>query len=543
MKIFCLASLLIYFSLFSIPLSSQSDWIIQLKEDATIQDLNRGWGSQYLRTNSKPKVEYIAPHFKILKLSASTTIDKNTLLKNQAIQYAELNLPLETRATPNDPLINQQWHLDNISAPKAWDQTTGGLTFNKDTVVLGVIDLGFLTTHDDLKNRVWQNRAEIPSNGKDDDANGYIDDVYGLSLRYKNEKHTVDNSTDGLGNHGTSVAGLMCGESNNRTGIAGMMWNSKMMLGSFSANANIGDLIECFNYMLDQRIRYNTSNGKKGAFVVTINYSGGISFAKAIDYPIWCGMYDKMGFAGILNCGATTNKLVDVDDEGDMPSTCPSEFLIAVTNTGKDNRRITTAGYGLMHIDLGSPGEGISSTHSASTTSYQLFNGTSAATPVVAGAVGLLYSYPCKEWGDFVKSFPAESARLVKKSLLTSVDKNADLTGKTVSGGRLNIARAIDTLKKYACNRVITGTQDVINIKSVYPNPATTYLSIMLHKNQSELYNLSWTDVQGSVVFSTPTLINQNFTLTLPKLSNGVYFLSISNSNHQYFTKKILIHQ
>ncbi len=521
--------------------TGQSEWIIQLKNGATVKDLSSGWPQTYLRSHIKPAIEYIAPHFQILKLTAPSGIDKNTLLKNPAILFAELNLPLETRASPNDPLLTQQWHLDNISAPKAWDQTIGGLTFNKDTVVLGVIDLGFLTTHDDLKNRIWQNRAEIPGNGIDDDGNGYTDDVFGLSIRYKNEKHTADNATDGLGNHGTSVAGLMCGEANNRLGIAGIMWNSKMMLGSFSANANIGDLIECFNYMLDQRIRYNASNGKQGAFVVTINYSGGISFAKAEDYPIWCGMYDKMGSAGILNCGATTNKLVDVDDEGDMPSTCPSEFLVAVTNTGRDNKRITTAGYGLKHIDLGAPGDGVSSTHSASNTTYQLFTGTSAATPVVAGAVGLLYSYPCKEWGDFVRAFPAESARIVKKSLLASVDKNSDLTGKTVSGGRLNIARAIDTLKKYACNRTIVSTVDQISIRGIYPNPAKNYIQIELDGNHTGDFTIQLINAAGQLIYNKYAgHIGQGYRLDLAKVPQGIYLLQLSNGS-KIGTKKIII--
>lgn len=331
--------------------SSQDSWIVQLKEGQTSSDFSN-WNKGFLRSK---KIEHrlLASHFNIIEV---TGLSRQDLLSNPSVLFAEKNVKLELRASPNDPLVSQQWYFNNINALKAWDQTTGGITFNKDTLVLAAIDHGFLTTHEDLKNRIWKNHAEIGGNGKDDDNNGYIDDVNGLSLRYKNEKHSIDNTTDGLSNHGTSVAGIMCGESNNKTGISGMMWNSKLMLTTFSANGNIADLIEMFNYVLDQRIRYNQSNGKQGALVVAINYSGGISFAKAADYPIWCGMYDKMGAAGIINCGATTNKYVDVDDEGDMPSTCPSEFLIAVTNTDRNNSRVYNAGFGLKNIDLGSPG-------------------------------------------------------------------------------------------------------------------------------------------------------------------------------------------
>jgi subtilisin family serine protease len=537
-------SLSLFFSLLlSLSIQSQTDWVIQLKDDATVQSLQSGWLKSGLRSSATDMTtKYIAPHFNILTLHCNTTVTKSELLKNPSIQFAEINAPLESRATPNDPLLAQQWHLNNISAPKAWDQVTGGLTFNKDTVVMGFIDLGILTTHEDLKNRIWVNRAEIAGNGKDDDGNGYVDDVNGLSLKYKNERQTVDNSTDGLGNHGTSVAGLMAGESNNKLGIAGMMWNSKLMVTTFSSSPNVGDLIECFNYILDQRIKYNQSNGKQGALVVTVNYSGGISFAFAADYPIWCGMYDKMGAAGILNCGATTNKLVDVEDQGDMPSTCPSEFLIAVTNTGQDNKRVTTSGYGVKSIDLGSPGEGVMSTNSSSNTGYSAFTGTSAATPIVAGCVGLMYSYPCKQWSDYIKSNPVEAARMVKRSLLVSVDKNADLTGTTVSGGRLNIARAMDTLKKYVCNGgVIAGTSDQLLIRSIYPNPAQRYLQIQLDDNESGTYAVELMDVLGRVEIRLPSvLINHFYQLSIPELSDGMYILKLDGNGKQV-SKKILI--
>lgn len=521
--------------LYAFQVTSQESWIVQLKEGQTSNDFNN-WNKSFLRSK-KIETRLLAPHFNIIEVPGGLT--RQDLLSNPSVLFAEKNVKLEMRASPNDPLVAQQWYFNNINALKAWDQTTGGITFNKDTLVLAAIDHGFLTTHEDLKNRIWKNQAEIAGNGKDDDNNGYIDDVNGLSLRYKNEKHSIDNVTDGLSNHGTSVAGIMCGESNNKTGISGMMWNSKLMLTTFSANGNIADLIEMFNYVLDQRLRYNQSNGKQGALVVAINYSGGLSFAKAADYPIWCGMYDKMGAAGIINCGATTNKYVDVDDEGDMPSTCPSEFLIAVTNTDRNNSRVYNAGFGLKNIDLGSPGEGLQTTRSDASNSYSSFSGTSAATPVVAGAIGLMYSLQCKEWADYIKSNPVEAARIVKKSLLASVDKNADLTGKTVSGGRLNIGRALDTLKKYVCGNIMLDSSLII-IKSINPNPASKYIDIQLSSGTIGEFNLVFVDVNGRLIFKNKIIINQNITIPLPHLPSGVYFLQLYQ-NKSVGVKKILI--
>ncbi|HNR06841.1 MAG TPA: S8/S53 family peptidase [Saprospiraceae bacterium] len=515
------STLLLFLGLACFQVRAQQDWIIQLWDGKSDSDLHSGWSKSPLRSRQDIKTQNIAPHFNIYTLKAGAPLNKKDLLANPAVRFAELNLALETRSTPNDPLINQQWHLDNISASKAWDVTKGGLNFNNDTIVIGVIDHGFLTSHEDLKNRIWQNHAEIPGNGKDDDNNGYVDDVYGLSLKYKNEKHPADNINDGLSNHGTSVAGLIGAESNNSKGVTGMMWNNKLMIATFGTN-NIGELIEMFNYMLDQRIRYNRSGGKEGAFVVAINYSGGISFAKAADYPIWCGMYDKMGLEGIVNCGATTNKYADVDEEGDMPSTCPSDFLIAVTNTGKDNRRIYNAGFGLNHIDLGAPGEGIYSTQSANINAYISFSGTSAATPVVSGAVGLLYSYPCREWADYQKANPADAARLVKRALLASVDKNSDLSGKTVSGGRLNIARALDTLNSYFCQ---TLNSSKLKINLIYPNPTNSILNLKINVNSTNKYFIKIIDGLGKTILNANLWSNQNLiTLTIPNLSEGIYY-------------------
>ena len=519
------STLILLLGIAFIQVRAQQDWIIQVWDGKNETDLQSGWSKSPLRSRQDIKIKNIAPHFNIYTLRAGAAINKEDLLSNPAVRFAELNLPLELRSTPNDPFINQQWHLDNISAPKAWDVTRGGLSFNNDTIVIGVIDHGFLTSHEDLKNRIWQNHAEIPGNGKDDDNNGYVDDVYGLSLKYKNEKHPADNINDGLSNHGTSVAGLIGAESNNSKGITGMMWNIKLMIATFGTN-DIGQLIEMFNYMLEQRIRYNKSAGKEGAYVVAINYSGGISFAKAADYPIWCGMYDKMGLEGILNCGATTNKYADVDEEGDMPSTCPSDFLIAVTNTGKENKRIYNAGFGLKHIDLGAPGEGIYSTYSSEIDSYGPFSGTSASTPVVTGAVGLLYSYPCKKWADFQHTNPSEAALLVKKVLLLSVDKNNDLSGTTFSGGRLNIARAIDTLKNYACEVMPVNN---FKIRSIFPNPAQSFVLIQLEGNQPSNYSIEIFDVMGRKLLDLGNqYIENEFQLNLPTLSDGIYFLKLS---------------
>lgn len=512
---------------FSEQMDGQSEWIIQLKEGYQEEQLNTGWSKTVYRNNQTFKVRSIGPHFRIYSLKASEAMTKAELMKNPAIAFAEIDRPLEIRSKPNDPLLSKQWHFDKIAAPKAWNSVTGGVTFNNDSIVIGVIDNGFRITHEDLKNRIWRNQAEIPGNRLDDDGNGYKDDTWGLSLQYLDERHRLDT----FKNHGTSVLGVIGGESNNSKGISGVMWSTKLMLGSMTDQSLVSELIELFNYMLEQRLRYNQSGGKEGAYVVAINYSGGLPYAFAKDYPIWCGMYDAMGKAGIVNCAATINEPVNVDEEGDMPTTCTSEFMITITSTDRDDQKVTRAGYGLKHIDLGAPGNFFETTHSGSDQSYISFDGTSAATPVVAGAVGLLYSYPCKEWADYQKQNPSSAVLLAKRAILAGVDKNDNLIDKTLSGGRLNIARSLDSLKKWICSK---GGADQIILKTIYPNPTRESLNLILESSADQPFRLEIFDVAGRKIYNLERVnIRPYYKLDLPTLATGVYILKLTQDKIQ----------
>ena len=84
---------------------------------------------------------------------------------------------------------------------------------------------------------------------------------------------------------------------------------------------------------------YNETDGEEGAFVVATNSSWGIDNAPASEAPLWCAMYDTLGQYGILSAGATTNTNTDVDFEGDLPTSCPSEYLLSVTNMNHNDEK------------------------------------------------------------------------------------------------------------------------------------------------------------------------------------------------------------
>lgn len=356
------------------------------------------------------------------------------------------------RVLPNDPLFGQQWQYINtgqsgglegadLDADPAWELTTGGLMGASDTIVVCIIDRGVDIDHPDLKQNLWRNHAEIPGNGLDDDNNGYVDDYYG----WNTSMNTADVDA-GNDNHGTAVAGIVGARGNNGIGVTGINWVVKLMTIRNDFKTSEAQIIAAYSYPLQARLRYNQTGGAEGAFVVATNSSWGIDRGRPEDSPIWCGLFDQLGQAGILNVGAVANLDINVDLEGDLPTNCPSDFLVGVTNLTDDDLRAANAGYGPLSIDLGAYGESVFTTRAGG--NYGTFQGTSAAAPQVAGAIGLLYSLPCPAFRALVASDPAAAALAVKAAILNGVTPNATLQEITLTGGRLNLRAALDELSQ-----------------------------------------------------------------------------------------------
>ncbi|MBR2104121.1 MAG: S8 family serine peptidase, partial [Bacteroidales bacterium] len=370
--------------------------------------------------NKEPREE------KMLRLSKNTDV--------RVIQNNHTNIKLR-EAVPDDSYYNMQWAPAIMNLPQAWEEfTTGGVTATGDTIVVAVIDGGADWTHEDLN--CWRNIHEIPNNGIDDDNNGYVDDYRGWNA-YNH------NGTVGANRHGTHVSGIIGAVGNNGKGVCGVNWNVKVMsICGSSSNESI--VVEAYSYALEMRARYNETNGEEGAFIVATNSSFGVDYGNPDDYPIWCSMYDEMGNVGILSCGAGPNMNVNVDVVGDVPSACPGNYLIGITNTTSADEKYGGAGYGINNIDLGAPGTSIYST--TPNNDYGNSTGTSMATPQVSGTIALMYAALPYEKMVACISDPASFCLSVKQSLFDGADHLPSLDGLVAESRRLNAYSAIDKL-------------------------------------------------------------------------------------------------
>ena len=467
--------LLVAFILSALSVQSQTqkperrsgEMIVQLEPGSSVQEvlelINRSVGGGFSLKQT------LAPDWRVYLLQFNENQDKATdLLRKvrqlKGINTAQWNSKVQERnLEPNDPEWWRQGDMTFIKAPEMWAATTGGLTPAGDTIVIAVLEKGALMTHPDLApNRFW-NWHEIPNNDLDDDGNGYIDDFGGWNPQ------TFADDLGTKGYHGTAVNGIIGARGNNQQGISGLNWDIKLL--NVAGMDYESEIIQGYQYVGKMRQQYNQTNGAKGAFVVATNASFGFDEEFAEDHPVWCALYDSLGKLGVLSVGATANVNVNVDEVGDMPTSCPSEYLISVTNITKAGAKVFQAGYGSVSIDLGAPGTDTYSTYNSGgqnndIPSYGIIGGCSAAAPHVTGSIGLLYSLDCEAFTSDAVSNPVACARRVRDAILLNVEPNTTLSGITSTGGHLNLDNALASVREL-CKGAQVGPLDLLEVRTM----------------------------------------------------------------------------
>ncbi len=355
-----------------------------------------------------------------VKMPANLSFDKAlSLYKSSAeVEYVQPNYYYHLLNTPNDSQFGTLYGMQKISAPLAWDLTTGS-----SSVVVADIDTGLKYTHQDLSANAWRNAGEIPNNNIDDDGNGFVDDYYGYDFFY-NDSDPIDDA----GGHGTHTAGTIGAVGNNSVGVTGVNWNVKIMaIKIYSPNGTDSTsamLVNAYNY-----IRMMKNRGVN--IRITNNSYGGCNEACGFDQATKDAL-DAMGSAGILNVFAAGNSNQNNETTPFYPASYTSPSLLAVSASDQNDNKAGFSSYGSTSVDVAAPGVGVLSTYALSDTSYATLNGTSMATPHTAGAAALLSAYN-----------PNLSAASLKATLMNTVDVLPQWNGIVKAGGRINVDRAM----------------------------------------------------------------------------------------------------
>jgi len=437
-----------------------------------------------------------------IKLPAGTTVEVALpkYRKHPDVIGAEANVIFRAcgPVVPNDPMYPQQWGLAAICAPYAWGVSTGSTN-----VVVAVIDSGINYNHEELAPNMWRNPGEIPGNGIDDDGNGHVDDVYGVDFVNDDSDPMDEGGPPGI-YHGTGIAGIIGALGNNGIGVCGLNWDIRLMA------------LRCFRtdgqgYMYDaaSAMDYVVEMKQRGVNVKAVNLSfGGTSSSCGILYPnCLIDAINALAAVEIVAVAGAGNDSTDLEQTPFYPAAFDSSNIISVAASTGNDALADFSNWGLISVDLAAPGSAIRMASGPGPTNYTEGRGTSYATPFVAGAVGLLAAV-----------YPEATVAQLKAAILDSVDVMPALQGKVLTGGQLNIGRALLNLKSNEPPVVVSEPQN----RTVLPGGSVT-----VRASFAGTPDLHYQWYQGDTALSGET----NAFLTLTNISTAQWGFCVQATN------------
>jgi subtilisin family serine protease len=366
-------------------------------------------------------------------------------LQKRLVNYAEPDHIVRANAIPNDPKYTDGslWGMNNtgqssgtadadVDAPEGWDTRTSALATlahgrsgpntsidGPNELVIAVVDTGVRYTHEDIAANMWKNPGESGGgkeiNGMDDDGNGVIDDVHGVNA----VAGTGDPMDDHF--HGTHCAGTIAGVGHNGKGVTGVAWTAKIAACKFLASDGSGansDASEALWYAWEQA----------GADVISCSWGGGSESTEVTNQIRAAG---KNGAVVVVAAG---NDNTDLEESGTYPAASQADNIVTVAATTRTDARSGFSNYNYGWCNVGAPGSDITSLGTKNDSDYSVLSGTSMATPLTAGILGLLRA-----------QYPGETYGQILNRLYRGVDAIPALNLKVQTGGRVNLQKSLTT--------------------------------------------------------------------------------------------------
>ena len=381
-------------------------------------------------------VDYLSKYNQIICLELEQPGKKNVLAAIETLEDRDdilyvgpdyiFTMDTLSSTTYNDQYISDQWAIEDIQLPDAWEITTGS-----SNVVVGVIDCGIQASHPDLAGKV--NVA--------------------MSADFSTDTTVTGTALDPIG-HGTHVAGIIAANGNNNVGVAGVCANVTLVsLKVFASDGTATTYAQAaaIDYAEDLDIPIlNMSFGKYAS------YDDNIPYREAIE-----------NYSGLAVCAAGNDNHNNDNEFARFPASFEFPHVLAVGASTESGGKADFSNYGQTNVDIFAPGEDILScytpalcargTHDIVHTvhkanGYHFISGTSMAVPYVTGVAALLLA-----------KNPSLTATEIKAIIMMTCTKEASLSNYCASGGRLNAYNAVLNANIYRTLSINSGITNTIS--------------------------------------------------------------------------------
>ncbi|CAK9051904.1 unnamed protein product [Durusdinium trenchii] len=313
--------------------------------------------------------------------------------RHREVEFVEVDKRNLFKMGITDTQWSRQWGMRRSGFDNAWSRLDA-YSFEPDPVTVAVLDTGVQLDHEDLQGRLWQNPGEIPGNGIDDDGNGFIDDVHGWDFADGDADPSDD---DG---HGTHCAGVI-----------GAAKNGRGVVGAFGGSSSVRIMALRF---------LSSEGGRTSDAILALNYA--VSMGAVISSNSWGGASHSLALESAVQSAKEGNDFVPT-----FP--CNYEAALCVAATTSTEELADYSNYGVNSVEIAAPGTDIMSTYIGN--SYASLSGTSMATPHVAGAAALVWSW-------MGQRFVSDAAGDLRAIILESAQRPSFLNG-WVSHGMLDV--------------------------------------------------------------------------------------------------------